>query len=369
MQFLVVVAAALILFSTSVLAEEATNKNENDKNNDSLIVAQSGIPHQEQTVALRPRIHFGEDTSTEFHPSLLNHTFKIETTFAIGNRKGDFNWNIASDFSGTNLPNILSELSYNDLNITEASFDYQVQKRLGPMKGIYFESHISSGYIDGGYIQDSDYDGNDRSGEFSQSMSDPNGSVTFNLVNAIGFTKTLFFTNSHSKSLRFTPLIGYAYNVQSFVIREGEQTVATQRRTPLVGEFDGLDSSYKAEWFGFWLGLITRADLDKHHFTIRGQFHFPEYYAEANWNLRSDFAHPKSFAHFSDGTGVSVKINYSFQLNNKLSLTASYHHERMETRDGIDTIYFKDGGTASTRLNETNWESTSFNFGIVILTN
>ncbi|MBL4868514.1 MAG: hypothetical protein JKY67_19290 [Pseudomonadales bacterium] len=354
----VVVSVVLFCISTSALAlaipDDAIGQAPDSelRNDSSQLIARSdfNVPEQSAAVQIRP---FTDDA---------NNYYKIETTFSIGVRRGDFDWNIASDFSGQNQPNTLSELSYTNLSITETSFDYQVRKLKGALKDIYFETHISAGYIGNGTIQDSDYDGDNRSQEFSRSLSNPEGSFTFNLINAVGLTKIFF------DQWRVTPLLGYAYNVQSFVIREGEQVLATSRRTPSIGQFSGLDSTYQAQWFGFWLGLVTQADFNKHHFTLRGQFHFPEFYADANWNLRSDFAHPKSFAHFADGTAVSVKINYSYQLSKKLKFLASYHNERWETRDGIDTIYFEDGDTASTRLNETNWKSSSFSIGIVILT-
>ncbi|MBV1882303.1 MAG: hypothetical protein KUG82_11760 [Pseudomonadales bacterium] len=356
MQFREVVAAAVLFFSTSAVALAVS---------DNTTTPPSGTEESPKIIA-RSDIEASEyGTTSKIHPTdniKSDLDYETEIIFSLGSRKGDFDWSIASDFSGEKQPNTLSELSYFDLNITETAIDYQIKKRKGRFTNLYIESHISAGYIEGGSIQDSDYDGDNRSEEFSRSLSNPEGSFTFNLVNAIGIKLNL------SETWRFTPLLGYAYNVQSFVIREGEQVLSTARRTPSVGQFSGLDSSYQAQWYGFWLGLISEKNVDKHYFTLRSQFHFPEYYAEADWNLRSDFAHPKSFAHYASGSGISIKINYSYQIGKRLKLNASYHNERWQTRNGIDTIYFEDGDTASTRLNETNWKSSSLSIGIIVTT-
>ena len=43
----------------------------------------------------------------------------IELSAGVGKKTGDLQWSIASDVSGSETPNILSELTYSDLELDE----------------------------------------------------------------------------------------------------------------------------------------------------------------------------------------------------------------------------------------------------------
>ena len=91
---------------------------------------------------------------------IYEHTFgyskKIQLDTRTGLRKANMNWNIAaSDLS----PNILSELSYDNMEIYEAGIDAKAV-----INKIYSKASVSFGRIVEGKGTDSDYRESDRNG-------------------------------------------------------------------------------------------------------------------------------------------------------------------------------------------------------------
>ena len=89
------------------------------------------------------------------------------------------------------------------------------------------------------------------------------------------------------------------------------------------------------------------------------------YEATADWNLRDDFEHPKSFEHEAEGTGYIASIGSQYKLTQDLSLNLSVDYQKWQAdKKGIDTTFFSDGTTSETKFNEVNWESMGANIGI-----
>ena len=55
-----------------------------------------------------------------------------------------------------------------------------------------------------------------------------------------------------------------------------------------------LHAKYDAQWKGPWVGLELDGSMRKFLGHIRFEYHFPDYYAQAEWNLRTEFQHEKS---------------------------------------------------------------------------
>ena len=93
-------------------------------------------------------------------------------------------------------------------------------------------------------------------------------------------------------------------------------------------------------------------------------YHFwGDYSAEADWNLRGDLAHPKSFEHDADGEGVSLTARCQIPLNRYLGLHLIASYARWSTDEGDATIY-RNGGTVHTQLNDVTWETHSIMIGM-----
>lgn len=276
--------------------------------------------------------------------------------FNTGYRQDNLDWNIAGDINGSN-PNILSELTWTDIDIFQLEFGLERRFR----RNFKLGGTLALGLIFGGENQDSDYLGDNRTLEFSRSNNSADDGETWDLSVAFGY-EFLF----GSGAFGLTPLFGLSHHAQNLNITDGFQTI------PPLGAFPGLQSSYDARWFGPWVGLdFTTRILTKdkkapdHEFKLGCEYHFSaDYYAQANWNLRSDFEHPKSFEHEADGSGIILKGSYKIVWAGWWGLEFTGKYQKWQTDPGIDRVFFSNGTVGVTRLNEVNWDSYSLLIGI-----
>lgn len=264
-----------------------------------------------------------------------------ETDFRLdaGYRTDRLNWNIA-DSDGS--PNVLSELTWNNLDIIEVKGTARFTTGY-----LYLRAYGDYGKIVDGDNQDSDYLGDDRTLEFSRSNNASDNGEVWDVSGGAGVAIPV------AEGLKLMPLGGYSYHRQHLKITDGVQTI------PATGPFSGLDSSYMTNWYGPWAG----ADLlwKVWRLAVRGSFeyHFlTEYFAEANWNLRSDFKHPVSFEHEADGRGVVASVGVDAALLEWFSLKVDFDYQDWRAdEDGVDRTFFTSGAITEQPLNEANWES------------
>ena len=86
-------------------------------------------------------------------------------------------------------------------------------------------------------------------------------------------------------------------------------------------------------------------------------YHWGDYEGKGNWTLRPEFAHPRSFVHEDDFTGLSFAGGASYSFTPKWSCGISASYLKWETDVGIDRLFLADGSSSDTQLNEVNWES------------
>jgi hypothetical protein len=312
----------------------------------------------------------GSDSQADIKPVRTKdapHQNDWRLSIDIGYRADDFDWNIAGDISGNN-PNILSELTWNDLEILQLELGLA---KIFPYRfvGFVLKGEIAYGFIFDGENQDSDYFGDNRTGEFSRSNNSTEDGNTSDVSIGVGFNPPVLsvpISSVWNFSLGTTfPIFGFSFHSQNLTITEGFQTI------PPLGPFPGLNSSYDAEWYGPWVGFELNAKIYKrdvtspaHEFFFGIEYHWADYYAEANWNLRTDLAHPKSFEHEADGSGRVLSAGYNYFFNPQWSLNFIYKKQKWETDPGIDRVFFADGTEAATRLNEVNWKSSAIMVGV-----
>jgi len=296
----------------------------------------------------------------------------LDFQLGAGYRQDQFDWNIAGTPRGTS-PNILSELQWEDLEI------YQVRAKGKAVVGLdnfpsfdaCVKGFLGYGWIVDGDNQDSDFLGDNRTLEFSRSNNKTEDDNVLDAALAIGprfgFREGMFIV---------TPLVGYSYHEQNLRITDGVQTLADQPLVdsvlgpgelilPPLGPFPGLDSTYEAEWHGPWVGV----DLEirpSGRLTLTGsaEYHWADYEAKADWNLRSDLAHPTSFKHSADGDGIVLTAAAALSLGERWSMELSYDYADWETDPGRDQVFLSDGTVGETRLNEVNWESQAVMLGV-----
>ncbi|MEN8135855.1 MAG: TonB-dependent receptor [Thermodesulfobacteriota bacterium] len=295
---------------------------------------------------------------------------RLDLELNVGSRVDQLDWSIAGNIDGDN-PNILSELTWEDLEITEIISKgriIMINNRVpfgGTLRGSF-----SYGEIESGANQDSDFGLDNRTNEWSRSNNRADEGEVWDLTLGGG----LVFKTPNRK-LIISPLIGGSYHAQNLTIHDGEQTLSLDNPfsadpaddPPPVGPIAGLASTYEAEWRSGWVGV----DLEFQPipaFELHGsvELHAAEFEAVADWNLRSDFKHPKSFTHEStEAAGVVAGFGTKFGARNLL-VNLDLHYQKWRAEDGIDKTYFSDGSIGATRVNEVNWESFSVAAGLTV---
>ena len=280
----------------------------------------------------------------------------VESAFAFDNRLEFFigpafrfdslNWNEA----GANV-NIASELKWDNLAIAqiEAGLKFNINNNWIAYATFDF------GRVSSGSNQDSDYNGDNRTLEYSRSNNEAGGEVMDASI-ALGRAFPLL-TRNGDNWLTITPQLGLAIHQQYLTMSNGFQTL------PASGSFPGLNNSYNAQWRSTWMGVDTRLMINPDWYvTAKVEYHWADYTAYANWNLRTEFQHPLSFVHTAKGHGLLLSggaiylINTSWNLNLKISVYD------WQSDAGIDQTFFSDGTVAFYKLNEVNWKSTAFSF-------
>lgn len=283
---------------------------------------------------------------------------EVQMVFDAGYRRDDLDWNIAGDSSGHN-PNVLSELTWDDLESWQVKF-------MGSMiipNIVALRGYADYGWIFDGDNQDSDYLGDNKTYEFSRSNNKSDDGDVWDASLAVGYP----FRWNQAVIATFIPLVGYSKHEQNLKITDGYQTI------PPLGSFPGLNSSYDTEWKGPFLGIDMRfkagipsnfAERFETYFTY--EYHWADYHAKANWNLRDDLRHPKSFEHEADGTGWIIGGGVNFILQRHIALNFDINYQNWRATDGTDKVYFADGTTAKTRLNEVNWSTYAIGLGLQV---
>jgi hypothetical protein len=267
-----------------------------------------------------------------------------------GYRQDDLSWSIA-DTDGS--PDILSEVSFDDLRIAQIGAELDLRTA----RGFEAEVALRFGEIVEGDNRDSDYLGDDRTGEFSRSDNAVEDDDVWD--GSVGIGWGFDWTDSRTgRSARFIPMVGYSVHQQNLRITDGYQTI------PPTGSFPGLDSTYEAEWRGPWLGVHSLYEATaKWSAEIDLEFHFADYEAVAQWNLREDLAQPKSFEQEAEGRGLRLLLKGVRRLGPRSDFTLRLALDDWETDAGTDRIFLADGSVVSTRLNEVEWQSLAIEAG------
>lgn len=288
----------------------------------------------------------------------------FEFEYKAGYRIDNLVWTIAGDMSGNN-PNILSELTFSDLKIIQG--EILITKSLTDK--LYLIGDLELGMIINGKNQDSDYLGDNRTHEFSRSYNDCNGNAIFDISTALGYY--LIPKSEDTKGFGLSGLIGYGINCQNLLLTNGYQAIWIDPETGTPGEtgpISGLNTTYKAYWKGFWIGLNVEKEIkSKIKFILGYEYHQVDYTGEGNWNLRNDFEHPKSFEHITEGTGKVINTGLNWIIKDKYKIAIIYSLGEWETDGGIDKTYFSDGSRISTKFNGANWDTKSIMISVKYL--
>lgn len=284
-----------------------------------------------------------------FSQAALSSGLDREYSLSVISRVDELDWNIAGNTSGTS-PNILSELTWTDLE----SLGLEIKGSAPVNNRMYLRGSFRYSWIYSGANQDSDYSGNNRTQEYSRSNNNSDSGSVWDASGGLGFVLLdgPFF---------IAPVGGFSYHKQNLTITDGFQTI------PATGPFAGLNSTYEARWFGPWAGLdlwYTRPRSRSFTLSMSLEYHVLWYRAEADWNLRSDFSHPKSFEHWATGNGILLTIDSVHRLKSGISINYGIDVRAFMVHNGTDRVYFSSGAISDTKLNEVNWTSSSIYLGL-----
>jgi hypothetical protein len=296
----------------------------------------------------------------------------LDLQFGAGYRHDRLDWNIAGTPQGTN-PNVLSELSWDGLAIYQARAKGKlvVESDKFPYFDTCLKGSIGYGWIVDGRNQDSDFAGDNRTLEFSRSRNNADDGSVFDVSLALGPRFRV-----REERLTITPLVGLSYHEQNLILTDGVQTISDQAAADAffgpgelmlqpLGPFPGLDSSYETRWKGPWVGVdLEIRPSDRLTLAASAEYHWADYEATADWNLRADFAHPASFTHQARGEGILLSAAADLALAERWSVELSYDFADWQADDGTDRVLFADGSVGVTRLNEVNWRSQAVLLGV-----
>lgn len=291
--------------------------------------------------------------------------FKVPAGYSIeskslglgsGYRKGDLEWNTGFP-NNSALPNILSELEWSNIDIIQFSFDGDVKLRNKLRLGL----DLGFGVISGGSGQDSDFELDNRQGEFSRSTFSVGGDDTIDASAYIGyeFPVQLF----EDKRTFFTPLLGYSYYEQNIQFEDAVQVISGTAfgiTLPPPGPFSGLDSEYKTNWYGPWLGFEFKYESSNWALITDYSHHWADFDAQGRWNLRGDLAQPISFIQETEGEGDRASLMLIREWQNDWHAYLNLGMERWKTEPGHqNSISFTGAniGGNGFRLNKVKWDS------------
>ncbi len=343
---------ANILMASTVAFADSQNYNSDYNFNDRKIPSQQyGNGTTEQSG--------GKAVTTSSYHYLSNPNYDLNASLEGGYRTSELKWSIAG-----NGVNILSELQWKKVHGYEIQPSVEYIQKSGKLHGLNLQASVNKSFTSSGDNQDSDYDGNNRTQEFSRSnnKSDSGGSDSFSA--SIGYS--FDFKGSRQENLtRFTALFGYALQRQRFSMGQGYQTIATGGLTPPLGPIGDLDSSYDAEFSAPYIGLeLNSRFMEKHNIKLTGRFLRGYYTGTGHWNQRPDFAHPDSFVQEANGYGLAAGIKYGWEFYPRTQLTLGYNYNYFKTGSGTDTNYMADGSVLIGYFNKAEYSSMDFMTGL-----
>ena len=265
-------------------------------------------------------------------------------------RKDNLTWNEANA-NGT--VNIMSELKWENLDIAQTS----AAARLNFFSDWHVRGRVGYGSIYSGSNQDSDYNGNNRTLEFSRSNNRGGGEVR---DASIGLGKTLRLLDIAGENiLSLSPLMGISTHQQNLTMTDGFQTLTSDGSG--LGPYEGLNNSYDTQWQGPWVGIESVLKTGEHwSLNATAEYHWADYTAHANWNLRSNFSHPVSFVHNANGQGILLSAGVTYLVTKNSSIRLAVEEQQWHTDAGIDRTFYTDGTVGYYILNSVQWNTSAF---------
>ena len=211
-------------------------------------------------------------------------------------------------------------------------------------EGDYFLNSLAEyGAIYSGNAQDSDYDADDRQGEYMRAITD--ASKGFMLDTQINYGRKFVISPDFQLSLS----AGYSLHTQHLSLHDGTELISNTA-------LDNLDSVYEAKWRGPQISLNTGYRLNNYIVSIDYTHQQVKLESYTDWNLRSDLKHPKSMTQSANGSGNVLSFGIEHALSNKSSLTLKAI-KRNYSAEGMHTFHNVFDAPDYQKLNAVNWKT------------
>jgi hypothetical protein len=254
---------------------------------------------------------------------------KLQLSLSSGYQEENFHWSIAGNSDGQN-PNVYSELKWKNVSGTayNAALQWNIWNKV-MLYGSYNRVSVRSGSV-----SDIDYSEDNRTAPvYNQNFSDNKG-ITSAWAAGAGYR---LFNNS---IFSLTPYIGYTGNIQNLYIVDE------------TGQFPMLNSSYKANWKGGFVKVISTVKIWRTlKVKVNVTYNQTNYNSQGDWNLINEFKHPVSYRQVADGYGINTTGQLSYNIIHQLSVFAGFSYFNWETGNGTDTLYLATGEDDKTQFN------------------
>ena len=286
---------------------------------------------------------------------LFIDTMVINTQLEISD--SELVWDIASSASATTTPNILSELSFRDIRSLGYVINLGYMNRFDNNIAFVLEAEYADSRIQSGRAQDSDYASDNITDEFSRSFSDIESDSINYFSLATGIKTRWLNTKGHCLSF----LIGYKKHNVDITMTNGVVEIPEADAGSLI---PGLNSTYNSEFRSIFAGLSTEHVFSWGTIGFRYDLYYTDLKAEADWNLRTDFAHPVSFEQVGDGKGYAATLGYTYNHNRNWDYSIDYVVTKYHIQDGYDQTYFSDTTSFIVKLNNSEYKQEAIRIGV-----
>lgn len=276
----------------------------------------------------------------------MTHSLLAQQQFSVymapGYQVASSRWSIAGNSNGTN-PNIYSELIWKNLQCTNLQAGIGYQYKQWGVRINYSESFTQSGDV-----TDTDYGADNRRQPVYEGAFQDNKGHQLQVDAALTCT-------FHLHGADLTPMLGYVFNEQNLYV------LPKQASDPA-----NLRSTYNAKWQGLLTGVEALFTLGKRFDLTPSLYYYQLHYtADANWNLITQFQHPRSFSHKANGYALKPTLRLDYKLRPQLRIFLKGDYAYWNTGKGTDELFLTSGQVDYTQMNGARRQEGGVALGIV----
>ena len=289
----------------------------------------------------------------------------LSVTPYVGITESNMDWNIASDLQGEFIPNVLSELTFQDMSAISYGLNFRASIPINQSNTSFvIEGDFLRSDLKKGTSRDSDYAEDNRASEFSRSLADLEGDGYSNNTLGLGISKKMAIFPKGAWFAEFS--VGTKRIKNNLTMTNGRQIIADPgffngaTVEEMTSSLSDLNATYSTSWDGVWIGLRSTHYFGKNSVVLGYQFNEIDFEGIGNWNLRDDLEHPQSFKQTGKGNGDVISLSYQRHFSRGMTVGFEFTQESWLVEQGVDETYFSGPGSTAVRLNEVNMDVSMY---------